>query len=213
MGPAVIVVAIMISCFATTSETVASDLDELPVVSGVVEVDFAENGTGVVGSYAATAAEGATIVWSVSGDDRDDFGIDSGTGVLSFVGSPDFEDPTDEDGDNVYVVTVEASDGGETGSLAVTVTVSDMNEPPTLSGVGEIHYTENGVGVVGTYTAVDPEGATIVWGLSGDDRDVFSISSSGELGFVEAARIRGIGGRLKSLVLLRLRAFVGSAGG
>ena len=85
-----IVVAIMISWFANTSETVASELDELPVVSGVVEVDFAENGTGVVGSYTADR----TVTWGLSGEDRDDFSIDSGTGVLSVVGSVDFEDPT-----------------------------------------------------------------------------------------------------------------------
>ena len=128
---------------------------------------------------------GATIVWGLSGEDRDDFSIDSGTGVLSFVGSVDFEAPGDADGDNGYLVTVEASDGVEVGSLAVIVTVSDVNEPPAVSGVGEIDYTENGVGVVGSYAATDPEGATIVWSLSGDDRDDFSIDSdTGVLSFV-----------------------------
>ena len=145
-------------------------------------IDYTENGVGVVGSYAAADPEGATIVWSLSGVDRDDFNI--GGGVLSFVGSPDFESPTDEDGDSVYLVRVEASDGNKTGSLDVTVTVGDVNELPVLSGVGEIGYAENGVGVVGSFAASDPEGATIVWGLSGDDRDVFSISSGGVLSFV-----------------------------
>ena len=130
MSPAVIVVAIMISWFANTSETVASELDDLPVVSGVVEVDFAENGTGVVGSYTANG----TVMWGLSGEDSAVFSIDSGTGVLSFVGSPDFEAPGDADSDNEYLVTVEASDGEGTGSLDVRVTVTDA---PAVSGPGD----------------------------------------------------------------------------
>ena len=179
----VIVVAITVPWFANTSGGAPSDVDEPPVVSGTQGLDYAENGTDPVGTYGAADLEGTTVVWGVSGDDSNDFIISSG-GVLSFVGSPDFEDPDDADRDNQYRVTVVASDGSETGSLDVAVTVADVNEPPVVSGADEVDHTENGMGVVATYTATDPEGAIVVWGVSGDDSAVFGISSGGALSFV-----------------------------
>ena len=40
-----------------------------------------------------------------------------------------------------------------------------------------IEYAENGMGPVATYTAVDPEGESIVWSLTGDDMAGFSIEN------------------------------------
>ena len=181
---AVFVVVTMVSWSANTSVTAdgESDTNEPPVVSGADGVDFTENGVGVVGTYAATDPEGVTVTWGLSGEDSNDLGISSG-GVLSFGGSPDFEDPDDADGDNRYLVTVEASDGSLTGSLDVVVTVRDVNEPPVVSGVEAVGYAENGVGVVGTYAATDPEGVTVTWGLSGEDSNDLGISSGGVLSF------------------------------
>ena len=48
---------------------------------------------------------------------------------------------------------------------------------------GSIEYAENGTGAVATYSAADPEGASITWGLSGDDMAHFDISDSGVLNF------------------------------
>ena len=48
---------------------------------------------------------GRTLRGSTS---RDDFTISS-SGALSFSASPDYENPTDDDTNNWYVVTVEAS--------------------------------------------------------------------------------------------------------
>ena len=39
----------------------------------------------------------------------------------------------DSDTDNVYQVTIKASDGTSTGTLDVTVTVTDANEAPMLN--------------------------------------------------------------------------------
>ena len=42
---------------------------------------------------------------------------------------------------------------------------------------GPIMYAENGTGPVATYTAVDPEGKSIVWSLAGTDMGDFSIEN------------------------------------
>ena len=95
-------------------------------VSGVAAVNYTENGTGPVATYLATDPESATITWSVEGDDAADFEI-SADGVLTFGSSPDFEKPDDAGLDNVYEVTVKASDGTNEDTLDVTVTVTDVD--------------------------------------------------------------------------------------
>ena len=103
-------------------------------VSGITATDYAENGTAAVATYAVTgASQAATITWSLTGSDNDDFSI-SNSGVLTFSSSPDYETPTDSDTDNIYEVTVNASDGTVTETLDVTVTVTDLNEAPVLNG-------------------------------------------------------------------------------
>mgnify|MGYP000001723529 CR=1 FL=1 len=53
-----------------------------------------------------------TLTFSIIGGvDAGLFSIDPVTGELTFDVAPDFESPTDNDGDNVYEVTVQASDG------------------------------------------------------------------------------------------------------
>ena len=101
-------------------------------VSGIASSDYAENGTTSVATYAVADAGTSTITWSLSGDDSGDFSISS-AGVLSFSTSPDYESPADSDTDNVYQVTIKASDGTSTGTLDVTVTVTDANEAPMLN--------------------------------------------------------------------------------
>ena len=104
-------------------------------VSGSTTTNYAENGTGSVATYAATGApSGATVTWSLSGDDSDDFSISS-AGVLTFASLPNYESPSDSNTNNVYSITVEASATDRTtGTLDVTVTVTDVNERVVLSG-------------------------------------------------------------------------------
>ena len=78
--------------------------------------------------------EGDTITWSVQGDDSGKFEI-SDAGVLSFKESPDFEAKADNDGDNVYKVTVVAA-GKSQGKQDVEVTVTDVDE------AGEVTLTK-----------------------------------------------------------------------
>ena len=84
-----------------------------------------------VGTYSADGPEG-TRLWTLSGDDLGDFSISS-VGALTFRSQPDYENPTDSDTDNVYRVTVTATVGDLTDSLDVTVTVTNVDEPGTVS--------------------------------------------------------------------------------
>ena len=72
----------------------------------------------------------------VGGPDQDKFAIDPDTGILRFVNAPDFEAPGDKDGDNIYRVTVQASDGFTTDTQTIDVKVANVLEALEASGLG-----------------------------------------------------------------------------
>ena len=159
-----------------------TNVDEAPVITGDAALDYAENGTDPVATYSATDPESATITWSLEGDDAADFEISAG-GELSFASAPNYENAADADTDNTYMVTVVASDGTNEERLAVTVTVTNVDEAPVITGDAALDYAENGTDPVATYSATDPESATITWTLEGDDAADFEISTGGVLTF------------------------------
>ncbi len=157
-----------------------TDLNEGPEVSGPQSLTFSENlqEGRVLATYAATDPEGAVISrWGVSGRDGGDFTI-SETGELSFRNVPDFERPADSGRDNVYEFSVRASDGRNYGYLEVTVTVTNVNEMPTITTTGRtsFSYRENTTVTIYTFSATDPERGTITWSPTGDDGDDFTIT-------------------------------------
>src|SRR5215210_219721 len=68
-----------------------------------------------------------SLAYSLSGTDAALFDISS-TGAVTFKSSPNFEAPADANGDNQYQVTVHANDGVNDTPLAVTITVTDVND-------------------------------------------------------------------------------------
>ena len=184
---AVTVTATLADVTASVDVTVAvTNLnDEDPVVSGPASPSVAEN-SAAVATYSATDPDGVTtFTWSLKDADDDDlFAIDTSTGVLTFGSAPDFEAPGDLGGDNVYDVTVEASDGLNTGEHDVAVTVTGVDEPPVVSGLDSKSFAENGTGVVASYSAIDPEGEAVSWpSLGGVDAALFQIAANGDLSF------------------------------
>ena len=119
------------SALADVAVTV-TDTDEAPEVTGETAVPYAEDSTHLVDDYSANDPERKTLIWSVGGTDQDDFVITQ-TGRLSFDAVPDYENPTDSGNNNVYLVTVQASDGINTGVLDVTVTVGNEDEDGAIS--------------------------------------------------------------------------------
>jgi hypothetical protein len=111
--------------------TVSPANDNAPVITSPDTASVLENTTSVL-TVTATDADlpPQTLTFSiVGGADQAKFAITAG-GALSFVTPPDFEAPTDANGDNVYVVIVQASDGGLTALQAILVTVTNVVEPP-----------------------------------------------------------------------------------
>ena len=96
-----------------------TDVNEAPVVTGETSPSFQENASAAVATFTGVDPEGDPFLWSV---DNGDFWISSG-GQLNFRTPPSFEDQTS------YRVTVEATDdGGLSATLAVSVSVTDMEE-------------------------------------------------------------------------------------
>ena len=165
-----------------------TDVDEGPMISGTDEFTVRENHHQVLGTYTARDPEDPTLEltnWRTSGTDGGDFTITQ-KGELSFRSAPDYERPADSNRDNVYLVTVQVSDGRYYGSFEVTVTVEAVNEPPDITGDEAISYQENSDRALETYRATDPEKTDITWGLSGADSGAFAISETGVLTFLNA---------------------------
>ena len=70
----------------------------------------------------------------VGGADAARFTIDASTGALSFIAAPNFEAPTDADGNNSYIVQVTASDGAAIDAQTITVNVTDVDEVIHIDG-------------------------------------------------------------------------------
>ena len=156
-----------------------------PVITSAAEFTVAENTT-TVGTIAATDAEGDALTYSISGDDVALFAIDD-AGALSFIAAPDFEVPADAGADNIYNVQVQVSDGIETVTQDLTVTVADVpeNTAPVITSTA---FTVNeNTTTVGTIVATDAEGDALTYSISGDDAALFTIDpATGELSFVAA---------------------------
>ena len=159
-----------------------NDVDEPPVLSGLDVVDYPENGTDEVAQYTATDPENDSIIWSLEGDDKDLFDITGGE--LTFIASPDHDVAGDADGNNVYLVTVTASDGTTPVTLAVEVTVSNVNEAPEFpaSETGDRTVAENtaaDVNIGDPVAATDPDnGDTLTYTLGGADDGSFAIDET-----------------------------------
>ena len=110
-----------------------TDANDAPNVTGLGEVEYAENGDAAVATYSATDPDGSAIVsWTLAGADADDFKIEDG--VLNFKKAPDYETPKGGGQllaatDNIYMVTVQATDATKrVGKKEVTVEVTNVEE-------------------------------------------------------------------------------------
>ncbi len=187
-----------------------TDDDETPVITGSTSKNFPEieyddaSPDLEVATYSATDGDGDDITWSLSGTHSSFFRYtedSDGDLVLSFDGSsftgegPDFENPPAEAPLNVYQVTIEATDGTNMTTRAVTITITNVNETPTLDITGlvstfpEVRYDFFDIGVVldlGSTRSTDEEFTGLelyglTYSLDGPDKEDFNFS----IGFPE----------------------------
>ncbi len=121
-----------------TSKTASPPTIELPTSTnsaiflmlediGVPSLTINENITSV---YTYTADE--EVTWSLSASassatDYTKFTIDSSTGALTFNTAPDYENPVDENGNNLYCLNINATDAdGESSSQELWVQIWDV---------------------------------------------------------------------------------------
>ena len=134
--------------FTGTPET-AITLDEHDANDNYVVMDQAD--------YDAYDEEGG-VTWSLTGTDRGDFAI-SADGVVTFAKTPNYEAPEDSGGNNVYEFNVVATDvqsgsSRRNVSVAVTVTVGDVEEAGTLA----VDNLSPAAGETVTFRLTDPDG-------------------------------------------------------
>ncbi|MEN9305020.1 MAG: hypothetical protein RLY76_288 [Actinomycetota bacterium] len=94
-----------------------------PTITSSATFSVAENQTSI-----GTATANETVTWSkISGDDSATVTINSSTGVMAFISARDFENPTDVGRNNVYNLTIRATDtAGNTSQQSISITVTDV---------------------------------------------------------------------------------------
>ena len=97
--------------------------DTTPPSVTTTSFSAAENQTAI-----GTLAANESVTWGkVGGVDSATVSIVSGTGVITFNSAPNFEAPSDVGADNIYNVTVRATDtAGNTTDQPITITVTDV---------------------------------------------------------------------------------------
>ena len=150
-------------------------VNEAPVISvgglavtGQSAIEYAENGTGMVATYSAAGPDAARATWSLEGDDAGDFRISS-AGVLTFRTTPNYEAPADAGTDNVYQVTVEANDGTNTATKAVTVMVTNVNEDGMVTLSSQTPVV--GIALTASLTDADGEITGMKWQWASENTD------------------------------------------
>ena len=157
-----------------------NNLDEAPELLGALAaVNFAENlaiGTTVINT-SAVDPEAATVNFSLSGEGSDKFTI-ANDGTVTLNSALDYETK------NNYNLIITASDGTQSTSTAMTVSLTDVNEAHSVNvALADTTITETSTvdTIVATTAVIDPEGGTINYALSGTDSAQFSIDSNGTI--------------------------------
>ena len=184
-----------------------TDLDEVAPVfaqGALTSATVTENtpNTTVVHTASATDNVGVTAyAFEAGGADNNKFSLNTSTGALTFLSSPDFDVPGSAAGTNAYTVRVRASDAaGNSAVQSVTVTITDVDEVAPIFAAGPTHTAsvlENTPTstVVHTASATDNVGVTAyAFETGGADNDKFSLNTAtGALTFLSSPDLEAPG--------------------
>ena len=160
--------------FLQFADQTVSLLNAAPVITsnggGATAATTVDENTTAVTLVTATDVDvGDTLTYAINGGaDAVLFAINAQTGVLRFINAPNFEAPADADGNNVYNVTVQVSDGTAVDTQALSVLIQNANDATT----GELRIasytsTNTAASITASNTIADPDvpvlAATYQW--------------------------------------------------
>ncbi len=132
--------------------------------------------------------ENQTFTFSISGgNDASKFNMTS-DGNISFKTAPDYENPTDSDGDNTYEMGITVNDGVNISNVQIySVTIMPVNDNVPIVTSSDINISENNVSVT-VVTSIDNDkdqnDQVFTYSIDGGvDASKFSITSDGNLSF------------------------------
>ena len=111
-----------------------------------------------IGTAVTATGAGGTLTYSLTGTEAASFDIDTATGQLQTKSALDYETK------NSYSVTVGVTEGTETASITVAISITDVNEAPTFPTTTDttLEIAENtaaGENIGTAVTATDPDTA------------------------------------------------------
>ncbi len=168
----------------TVTDVTVADVPEIATftINPIADARVAEN-TAFTGSRPSLSGDTpiGRLIYTLGGADAADFSIDSSTGIISMV-ARDFEVPADANTDNIYEVTIIATDvDNNTDSETQTVTVTDAAETATftINPIADARITEN-TAFTGSRPSLsgDTPIGKLTYTLGGADAADFSIDSS-----------------------------------
>ena len=162
----------LLSDTVSVSVNVLPENDLAPVLTGESSLVVAENerDIGVLTAFDGDKPADSLSFLISGGPDADLFTIDPVTGLLSFTAPQDFEAPSDSNGDGVYMLAVQVSDGALSSSARYEVRLSDVNEAPANISMDADSIEENRSGVVATVAVQDVDASDSHEFTVSDDR-------------------------------------------
>lgn len=158
-----------VSITSADTASVAEDLAEGSVIKELV---------------ATGAAAGTTITFTITGSTpaglQPWFHINGSNLVVAAGQTLDHEESTLAAGGTV-TVALSATDGSTTGTQSLTVTITDVDEPPAFSAHGFGSYVASPIAAtsaVVTILGTDPEGATVTHAITAGDGGKVEIASA-----------------------------------
>ncbi len=165
------------------------NINEPPVVAPTATFSIPENSPNatVVDTIVATDPEGVAPTFTITGGTGVGVFAISGTGQITVTNSLalDFETTPS------FTLNVNVSDGMTPVPVVVTINLTDVNEPPTITGgtFSIVEHSANGT-TVGTIAASDPEGVlTLSITPLSNTGGAFAISNTGEITVANSAAL------------------------
>ena len=150
------------------------EVNDAPSINSASTISIAENQTMVTTISIADPDSGDVLTLSLIGADAESFDL-STDNVLTFLTAPDYETKSS------YSITLSLTDGTETVTKDITVTVTNVNDvAPVFTSEATFSAAENQTAIE-TASAKDADGDSITFTVSGTE---LAITSAGVLTFV-----------------------------